>query len=522
MTRTCKITATVSGIALLLAALSGCASQYPFETPETPIEQTYDYEYLPHVKKETFDRKTTVEGLTFFYSSSLGGGKVDGAIQSVLEISEFCDVTQPVYLSKTVVTHASETEFLVNVQDDAALIGATYLAFAGGEALPFGCYAGTSAHLLNEKPSYTGTSLTKAIAKNPNVRELQYPFFTRNYGKSAERKTAWSLAQTTAKSYLSSHSLEELLQSEPSEWGEIFAEYGAEIPTEYTFTVGDAPYPIQVRSQNFRYHFAFDFNDRYFDNIALDYTLLREFVLDNEAFLAETADLLAGNSFPKAIDVFFGDYLLTDAFDISLEEISGATIIEQNAIVCDSLEGFSHEIIHAFLYYNSWGKHIFEEALCNYLSAISKHAPWFTRNDFLRYTGKSVYDKLLKRASESKQTLQAYKYYRKLYDFHFGSATKDTFDALKFSVCSVALRDREGMDPSDTWYYSAFRTSFVYYIHQTYGTEGLKNFIKNGKSAQYDGKTYQDIVLEWNAYLDSLLEENILKEWNAFQKKTNS
>lgn len=504
-----KTAAVMTGLVILTASLAGCVSKYPAEEIEAVSEQ-YDYFYKPDVERHDFDRKATVEGLTFYYESSLGS-KADGAIENVLSVNEFCEITQPVYLSDRMVTHAEETALYVNVKDDAKLIGATYLAYLGGEALPFGCYAGASAHLLGEKATHPDN-----LDKHPNAKELQYPHFTRSYGKSAERKAAWGLATEVASDYLSTHTLEELLSSKPEEWGEIFTKHGAEIPTEYIFPVGDTLYPIQVKTESFHYHFACDFVDRYYDNISHDYSSLRDFILENEAFLEETTTLISGNRFAKAANVYFKKYIFTDD-PVILEQGNGFADFNNNAIVCDTIQAFSHEVVHFIIsFYNGFRTHPFAEALCNYFANISKYSPWFTRIRYDFYLGKDVYDKLLKKNVNVKQVKQITKFQQKLYDYHFGRATEETFDYMKFEVCAAALADRKGMDLEQTGYYSSFRTTFIYYLHQTYGTEALKEFLISYYTFEFDGKTLDDIYEEWQDFLDSFLEENILNEYNAF------
>lgn len=54
--------------------------------------------------------------------------------------------------------------------------------------------------------------------------------------------------------------------------------------------------------------------------------------------------------------------------------------------------------------------------------------------------------------------------------------------------------------------YSACRISFANYIYETYGFTVLQAINKDWTSIKYDKKIFDDLVSEWQNYLDGLLK----------------
>lgn len=494
----------------LLICSSACASKYPYEEVKSPFnyeQEYYDYYYKPNSHVYQFDRLVKISDLEIYYESSLRAGKVDRAIENLTRVGEALEIPQKIFLSEQAVTHANDTQLWVNVSDEAALIGGVLLAHAGQERLPFGCYAGASAQLLGERAEIEKAELSSEQKELADARELQYPLYLR----SAEKKVgqaAWSLGQAVAKDYLATHTLEELKASEREDWEEIFVSYGARIPDEYHFCVGDSAFPTQILTKNFHYYFACDYKDRHYDEFDLSYGVLREFALENEAYVEEMTTLLYDEEFSDPVDAFFGNEFI----DVT---IAGLADISRNAIVCNAAEAFSHEATHFISYNRSGiGGHELEEALCNYLPLISRNASWRNLGLWDLYRGNLIRkDNLLGDYVFSEKQLAFYQMLSELYDYHFGSATKETFDPMKLELLAAAYDAERYMKLDDVYPYSPVRVSLIYYVHTVYGIKGLFLLLKQFDYAEFEGKPFAEVYDDWQAYLDQFQVEEIYDKW---------
>ncbi len=482
---------------LLLAAAvgsAGCDSKYAYTECTSPLQYEAEYEgyfFRPTSHVYRFDRLAVEGGISFYYESDMSGGKVDDGIGKVLRLSELFAIEKPVYLSEEAMTHANETEFWVDPGDSAELIGGTYLAECAGERLPFGVYAGACAVLLG------GASGGRDPSKRSDgCTELEYPLFTEDGADKKTRKAAWELAAAVAGDFLDGRSLEELLASGVSDWEEIFARRGVTVPA-YRFRVGDTAFPVKIETADLRLYFSRDFRDRcYFEEFSYDYPVLTAFAGEGEAYLRETAELFGYGGFPEPVNVFFGNKFLPITS-------SGVTYPERNLIACNSVGAFAHEVTHMVTHYaRGAGGYPLEEAIAQYFSFRSAHAPWTRLSLYWAYEGRTVRDLLYEEAGiVTEDGGERVRAAADVYDRRFGRATEEDFSALGFLLCCAGLFAGDDATPSIPSPYHPLRVSFVHYLMSVYGMEGLLEVNRNYGTAKIGETDFEGIVAGWREWL---------------------
>lgn len=480
----------------VVVCMTACASKYSSTECASPLPFSYyssnsDHFYRPEDRALNFNHIIEENGLYFYYESGLGGRKIDHGVDSVKRVREFCDVPQSIYLLEDTVTHVNSDGLWVNPNDNVELIGAVLLENAAETELPFGIFAGVSANLLGENIEYSVYSesrLESRLKEYFYVKELQYPLYTERETTKNERETAWNYAYKLGEAYLAEHTVDELMRATLEDISPVLDAVGATLP-DYHFPVGDYLYPTQVITDNLHYYFAFNYEDSEFNKDLLKYTVLTDFISENEVMIKEVAPIYGLNDFLYRMDIYFGK---KEEFGIST---SGYTDMGRNAIACYTAGITAHEIMHCIAYWGDCDGY-FSELICSYFGI--KYSYYARHREYLDYSlqtknRETVY---------TDETIKILKDARNLYNKTFGKCSMSDFNALAWLQCGTYLFNQESTQPTPR--VVAQGVTMVQYVYETYGFDTLMEINRSYRDANINGKTYYDFENEWADWIKNI------------------
>ena len=478
-------------------SLCGCKSKYnsvDCESPFTYPAEIANYYYKPDYEAFNNDKKIEESGLAFYYESGLSGRKIDNAVDAVKRVQTFCDIPQPIFLTEKSITFLGDDGLWVNCDDSAELIGAVILESTNKNELPFGFFAGVSAHFLNDSPDfaiYDGDKLQKSLKEYPYVSELQYPLFTTRNTSKNERNTAWNFALNIGKTWLNNHSVEDIKELTTADLQGIFEQFEVKLP-HYRFSVGDYFYPVQMSTENLNYYFAHDYKDSELteDYFSFEYPVLTKFLNENEVLVSEMTGHYGLNGFPEPVDCFFG------TADVFKQYSSGRSDPRHNTISCYTVTVFGHEIMHWVQYHTDYsfcGK--LDEVVHTVLNLkYSSFAAGSYYRDYKheyknRYLG-GMYD------DEAKSAL---KFATNTYNKVFGKCSYLEFDLDSFidAIAYYYVQQTEEIHHINM----IMAVSLLSYVYDAYGIDVMMQV--NKFTAPVEGKPIREFIIEWSSLLKS-------------------
>ena len=494
-----KQLAVVIAIVALATSLSGCVSKYKSvecETPLTHSKESTNYFYLPNSEDLNFDRKIEESGFSFYHESGLDGRKIDEAVDAVKRVQAFCEVPKTIFLLEDTITHVGADGLWINLGDSAELMGAILLESAVEAELPFGIFAGISANLLDDKDLdfslYSESQLEEKLEEYPYVAELQYPLYTERETVGEERETAWNFAYRLGGEWLERNEVEALQTATAESVESFLTENGASLPA-YQFIVGDYYYPTQIKTDNLHYYFAYNYDDCELneEEFSFEYTVLTEFVKENETLIEEVSKTYSHEGFPTPVDCFFGK---VDEYNLSHTDSSSFT---QNVITCYTVGRLSYHLVRWVAYYAELSGYTFDTVV-NMLFSL-KYSDYAAKLEYLDYS--MSFEGRYSEKYQSESSMEWLKEIRNVYNAEFGESSISDFnvDGWIHSIGYAYNKNSEEI--------ALYSLSFVDYIYDTYGFDTLMTINRKHTSANIDGKTYDDFVEEWHSWLMSQFAE---------------
>lgn len=488
-----KIGVTFLAASMLLTFLCGCAPKYESKTCESPLEGSYysaSYRFSPKGRALDFSNVIEESGLSFYHEPSLKTKKIERGVDAVKLVQAFCEIPKTVFLLEDTITHVNEEGLWVNPNDSAELIGAVLLESSVEAELPFGLFAGVSANLLDDKDLnfniYGESQFESALEEYPYVTELQYSLYTEQQTTEKERETAWNFAYQLGAEWLKDNSKENLKTTTAEDAKTFLSGNGANLPA-YQFIVGDYYYPTQIKTENLHYYFAYNYDDCEFseEEFSLKYTVLTDFVKENETLIAEVSKTYGQERFPTPVDCFFGK---VDEYNISYTDSSSFPL---NLITCYTVGRLGYHLVRWIAYYSDLSGYTFDQAINMFFA--QKYSSYARKLEYLDYS--ASFEGRYSEKYQTEKSIEWLEEIRGVYNAEFGESSMSDFnmDGWIHSIGYAYNKNAEDV--------TLYSLSFVDYIYATYGFDTLMTINRKYTSTNIDGKTYDDFVAEWHSWL---------------------
>ena len=362
-------------------------------------------------------------------------------------------------------------------------------AVSENEDLPYGIYAGLSAHWL-DKEDYS-LLIKTSIAGAGCLTDLQFPLYEQNNMEPKEREFAWNFSYTLVKDWLdggrTETQLTDLTKEQLNDYLE--EEYRISLP-DYEFSPYSSQYEYKVLQDRFTYYINKEYRDLILpeEDFTTAYDDLCDWLEDNRRVQRDADELF------DVYNMYDINIYLDDGKKSTGRTGESRRTARENYIRLYSVGGFSFcYIYHVF-------SHIGEEGFLSYTICQS-------RADKSEYAKLAHYYLLTVQASypysekvkEKESYLETLKLYNKK---SITPASAETFNFWLYADCFLALYTEEGK----SFINMLQDLSRLRYIDLTYGEEYIAK-LNADLDILIEGKTFDEVTREWRDYLQILKEE---------------